>query len=29
LFREKQTPKKQKADAPLQAAPMMLRQGRG
>ncbi len=28
LFREKQAPKKQK-DAPLQAAPMMLRQGRG
>jgi multiple sugar transport system permease protein len=29
LFRERQTPKKQKAEAPLQAAPMLLRQGRG
>jgi multiple sugar transport system permease protein len=29
LFRDRQTPKKKKAGAPLQAAPMMLRQGRG
>src|SRR3954470_25043251 len=29
LFRERQTPRNQKAGAPLQAAPMMLRQGRG
>jgi hypothetical protein len=29
LFRDRDRVKKKKAEAPLQAAPMMLRQGRG
>jgi multiple sugar transport system permease protein len=29
LFRDRQAPRKRKAGAPMQAAPMALRQGRG